>query len=85
MYVCHCEVVSDHRIRTAISAGARNLDEVAVLCRAGSACAGCHPTIEELLAEAADALREPERVRSRQARRRLERSAPALNVPAAAG
>jgi bacterioferritin-associated ferredoxin len=85
VYVCHCEVVSDHSIRTAISAGARGLEEVAALCGAGSACAGCHPTIEELLTEAAVAIREPQRVRSRQARRRRERSVPALAVRAAAG
>jgi bacterioferritin-associated ferredoxin len=70
VYVCHCEVVSDHSIRTAISAGARDVDDVVALCGAGSNCAGCHPTIEELLAEAAVAVREPELVRTRQARRR---------------
>jgi bacterioferritin-associated ferredoxin len=84
VYVCHCEVVSDHSIRTAISAGARDVDDVAALCGAGGNCAGCHPTIEELLAEAAVAVREPARVRARQARRRREAPAPAFGLRAAA-
>lgn len=87
MYVCHCEVVSDHSIRGAISAGARDIEQVAALCGAGSACAGCHPTIEQLLDDAAIAVREPALVRARQARRRRQVPAPAyaLGFHAAAG
>jgi len=70
VYVCHCEVVSDHSIRTAISAGAKDIETVTAVCGAGGACAGCHPTIEELLAEASLAIREPGVLRARQARRR---------------
>jgi bacterioferritin-associated ferredoxin len=84
VYVCHCEVVSDHSIRTAISAGARDVDDVAALCGAGGNCAGCHPTIEELLDEAAVAIRQPELVRARQARRRHGSPVPAFSSRAAA-
>jgi bacterioferritin-associated ferredoxin len=84
VYVCHCRVVSDHSIRTAISAGARDVADVTALCGAGGACGGCHPTIEELLAEAAVAIREPELVRLRQARRRHDAPAPPFGLRVAA-
>lgn len=85
MYVCHCEVVSDRSIGDAIAAGARDLEEVTALCGAGGACAGCHPTIEELLADAATAIRAPQLVRRRQALRRQERApAPVFSASAAA-
>lgn len=72
MYVCHCEVVSDHSIRQAISAGAREVEHVTALCGAGGACSGCHPAIDDLIADAVVAIREPELLRSRQAFRRRE-------------
>ena len=72
MYVCHCEVVSDHSIRSAISAGARAVEDVTALCGAGGACAGCHPAIDDLIADAVLALREPELLRTRQLFRRRE-------------
>jgi bacterioferritin-associated ferredoxin len=84
MYVCHCRVVSDHSIRTAISAGARDVADVTALCGAGGGCGGCHPSIEELLAEAAVAIREPERARTRQGRRRHEAPLPAVGLRASA-
>ena len=85
MYVCHCEVVSDRSICDAIAAGARDLEDVTALCGAGGACAGCHPTIEELLAEAAAAIRTPQLVGRRQAFRRQGRSpAPVFSAAAAA-
>jgi bacterioferritin-associated ferredoxin len=79
VYVCHCEVVSDHSIRSAVTAGARDIDAVATLCGAGGACGGCHPAIEDLIADAIAAIREPELLRARQARRRHRRGSP---VPA---
>ena len=86
MYVCHCEVVSDRSICDAITAGARDVEAVAALCGAGAACAGCHPTIEELLADAAAAFRAPEALRGRQAlRRRGRTSAPMVGASVAAG
>jgi len=84
VYVCHCEVVSDDSIRIAISAGARDVEEVAALCGAGGACAGCQPTIEELLAEAAAAIRQPALVRARQARHRRDAPVPAFGTHAVA-
>lgn len=70
MYVCHCEVVSDHSIREAISAGARGIEDVTAFCGAGGACAGCHPAIDDLIDDAVLALREPEVLRARQVFRR---------------
>ena len=85
MYVCHCEVVSDRSICDAIAAGARDLEEVTALCGAGAACSGCHATIEELLDDAAAAVRAPQLVRKRQALRRQERvPAPVFSASAAA-
>ncbi|MFA9429759.1 bacterioferritin-associated ferredoxin [Egicoccus sp. AB-alg2] len=85
MYVCHCNVVSDRTIRAAISAGARDVDEVTDHCDAGDTCGGCIPTIEDLLAEAAAAVREPDLVGLRQAaRRRLAGTGPFTPVPAMA-
>lgn len=84
MYVCHCNVVSDTTIRAAIADGARDLDGVTDRCHAGNACGGCIPTIEDLLAEAAAAIRAPDLVGVRQAARRQHQHRP-LAVPALAG
>lgn len=70
MLVCHCAVVSDRTIRAAIADGAMDVEGVAQRCGAGVTCGGCHPGIEALLAEAAFAIREPQRVGARQAARR---------------
>ena len=51
MFVCHCRAVTDGEIRAAITAGARDLDEVGRRCGAGITCGGCCPLIQELLAE----------------------------------
>jgi bacterioferritin-associated ferredoxin len=82
MLVCHCEVVSDHAIRAAISAGAYDTATVGQLCGAGAHCWGCHPALEELLAEAAVAVASPAAVRARQADRRRGRTP--VTVPVAA-
>jgi bacterioferritin-associated ferredoxin len=70
MLVCHCAVVSDRTIRATIAAGADDVDAVGQGCRAGVACGGCRPAIEDLLAEAALAIREPALVGDLQAARR---------------
>ena len=57
MIVCHCEVVSERRIRDAILCGAAAVDDVGNRCGAGTRCGGCRPTIEALLV--AVAAREP--------------------------
>lgn len=50
MIVCHCQVVSDRRIRAEIEAGAVTVDEIAERCGAGARCGSCRPTISVLLA-----------------------------------
>lgn len=49
--VCLCHGVGERRVRREIDRGAGSIDEIADGCRAGSGCFGCHPTLEELLAE----------------------------------
>ena len=79
MYVCHCEVVSDQRIRDVIASGADDIGAVTAACGAGGGCGGCHPAIEDLLAEAALAIRDPRLLRAHQSMRR-----PLAGVAAAA-
>lgn len=52
MLVCHCKVITEHDIRDAIAAGARDEHEIAARCAAGGECGGCLPTIRSLLREA---------------------------------
>jgi bacterioferritin-associated ferredoxin len=75
--VCHCRVVTDHTVRTAISAGATTVADVAALSGAGTGCGGCVPTVEALLAEAAIAVASPERAAQRQRERRAAAGVPA--------
>jgi len=49
--VCLCHGVSERRVRREIEHGAASIEDVAERCRAGSHCFGCHPTIDDLLAE----------------------------------
>jgi bacterioferritin-associated ferredoxin len=76
MFVCHCRVVSDRSVRAAISAGAADVDDVMDHCGLGDGCGGCIPAVEDLLAEAALAVREPQRVAQRQRARRSARHTP---------
>jgi bacterioferritin-associated ferredoxin len=73
MFVCHCRVVSDRSVHAAIDAGAQDVDAVMDACGLGDGCGGCLPAVEDLLAEAALAVRAPQQVfelqRSRRARR----------------
>jgi bacterioferritin-associated ferredoxin len=48
--VCHCEVVSDRRIRREVQSGACDADEVGARCGAGTRCGSCRPSIGALLA-----------------------------------
>jgi bacterioferritin-associated ferredoxin len=50
---CSCEAVRAQTVRHAIAAGARTVAEIGERCGAGVNCGGCHPLLEELLAEAA--------------------------------
>jgi bacterioferritin-associated ferredoxin len=74
--VCHCRVVSDRTVRATIAAGAATVADVTAACGAASGCGGCAPTIEALLAEAAVAVTDPQRLVQRQRERRS--GAPAL-------
>jgi bacterioferritin-associated ferredoxin len=76
--VCHCEVVGDRTIRAAIADGAADVAAVTRRCGAGGGCGGCHPAIEELLAEARLAVERPDLLRDRQARRRRGALVPAF-------
>ena len=49
--LCHCERVTEHVITAAVGAGARSIEEIGARCGAGAVCGGCHPWIDELLAE----------------------------------
>ena len=49
MWVCLCKGVTDGQIRAAISAGARDLCEIGMRCRAGTGCGGCVPEVCRLL------------------------------------
>ena len=48
--MCHCQVVSDRRIRAEIDARADTVDEISERCGAGARCGSCRPTISVLLA-----------------------------------
>lgn len=67
MIVCHCRVVTASTIRASIEDGATDVRAVGVACGAGSSCGGCHPAIEELLADAALGITSPDALRERQA------------------
>lgn len=51
MVICHCRAVNDKAIRATILAGARDPEEVARRCGAGSRCGGCLPALLGLLDE----------------------------------
>ncbi|MBA3288718.1 MAG: (2Fe-2S)-binding protein [Acidimicrobiia bacterium] len=51
--VCLCHGVSERRVRHEIDAGATTIEDIAERCRAGSCCAGCHPTLADLLVDGA--------------------------------
>ena len=76
MFVCHCRVVSDRSVRAAISEGAGDVEAVMDRCGLGDGCGGCIPAVEDLLAEAALAIRSPQQVTQLQRGRRSARHAP---------
>ncbi len=51
MIVCHCQAVSDSRIRDEIECGARDVNEIGSACEAGTVCGGCEPMLRRLLTE----------------------------------
>ncbi len=48
--VCHCNAVSDRRIRAEAGLGARSVEDITVRCAAGGDCGRCVPRIEQVLA-----------------------------------
>ncbi len=52
MIICHCHGISDRELREAAARGESTAD-VARSCRAGSACRGCLPAVQQLLREGA--------------------------------
>ncbi len=50
MIVCHCNAVSERRVRAAIRAGASSRAALTRRCGAGGLCGGCVPALEALLA-----------------------------------
>lgn len=53
MLVCHCNGVTERRVRAAVHAGACTLREVARSCGAGASCGGCRPEITRILRQEA--------------------------------
>ena len=49
MYVCVCRAVTDDKVKAAIAAGARSVDDVTAACCAGDDCGSCHATIEGMI------------------------------------
>ncbi len=53
--ICHCRLVSDHRVIAELDDGASTVDDVKARCGAATRCGGCLPAIEMLLAACAPA------------------------------
>jgi len=51
MYVCVCRAVTSDKVKAAIDAGARSVDDVTAACCAGDDCGACHATIEGMIEE----------------------------------
>jgi len=47
--VCHCNGITDRKIRKAVRRGADNAGQVARMCGAGTSCGGCLPAIREIV------------------------------------
>jgi len=66
--LCHCHGLSHRVIRRAVEDGARTIADVGAECRAGTLCAGCHPSIDEVIDETVS------RLEHNHGRRRIELS-----------
>lgn len=49
MLVCHCNGITDRKIRKAVRKGAGTASQVGRMCGAGTTCGGCIPTIREIV------------------------------------
>ncbi|MEO0325653.1 MAG: (2Fe-2S)-binding protein [Myxococcota bacterium] len=51
MLVCHCKKVHCRTVRSAVRAGASDVDSVGRACGAGTGCGGCRPLVDALVAQ----------------------------------
>jgi bacterioferritin-associated ferredoxin len=49
--LCHCRAVTDRTVQATVLAGARDTDDVAARCGAGSRCGSCVPAILTVVEE----------------------------------
>ena len=56
MIICHCKVVTDHSVRSAVNAGARSLAQVCRSTEAGTVCGGCVLSVKSLVRDTATLL-----------------------------
>jgi bacterioferritin-associated ferredoxin len=75
MIICVCLALSDRAIRSALAEGARSLDDLAVACRAGTACGTCLPALQRMIGGAA----RPDAVASHTGPRQGEEACAATN------
>jgi bacterioferritin-associated ferredoxin len=54
--ICHCRLVSDHRVLAEIDDGACSVADVQARCGAATRCGGCLPAVESLVASATSRL-----------------------------
>jgi bacterioferritin-associated ferredoxin len=50
--ICHCRLVSDHRVLAEIEGGACSVADVQARCGAATRCGGCLSAVESLVAGA---------------------------------
>jgi bacterioferritin-associated ferredoxin len=54
--ICHCRLVSDHRVLAEIEDGACSVADVQARCGAATRCGGCLPAVESLVSNATSRL-----------------------------
>lgn len=55
MIICHCEVISEHAVVTALDDGARTLEQVCQMTGAGQSCHGCLLSLTQVLCQHGEA------------------------------
>ena len=50
MYVCLCRAVTEDEVRNVVAEGARDAEQVAQRCGAGTGCGGCRNALRDLMA-----------------------------------
>ena len=59
MIVCLCKGITEQRIRKAVREGAVTLDQVGLICSAGTDCGCCHQTIALIIRDETRRSQEP--------------------------